>query len=34
MDINIEEITLTHQNFNGPTEYNISEEENTFYSKE
>ena len=34
MDLNIEENTLKHQNVNVPTEYNISEEENKFFSKE
>ena len=30
MDLNIEEITLKHQNVNVPTEYNIIEEEKKF----
>ena len=34
MDLNIEENTLKHQNGNVPTEYNISEGENMFFSKE
>ena len=34
MDLNIEENTQKHQNVNVPTEYNISEEENKFFSKE
>ena len=34
MDLNIEENTLKHQNVNVPTEYNITEEEKKFFSKE
>ena len=34
MDLNIEKNTLKHQNVNVSTEYNISEEENKFFSKE
>ena len=34
MDLNIEENTLKHQNVNVPIEYNISEEENNFFSKQ
>ena len=31
MDLNIEENTLKHQTVNVPTEYNISEEEISFF---